>query len=130
MFEPGPTTDTTEVRKGFAAGPQELQEPPWWRSGVIYQIYPRSFKDSNGDGVDDLGDIAEKLGYLEWLEVDAAWIGPICPSPMADFGYDISDYEDVHPMFGTLEEFDEILETAHERSIRVLLDFVPNHTSS
>ncbi len=101
----------------------------WWQSGIIYQIYPRSFQDSNGDGVGDLPGITNRLDYLRWLGVDAIWISPIYPSPMADFGYDVSDYTGIHPMFGTLEDFDQLVAAAHERGLRVLLDYVPNHTS-
>ena len=101
----------------------------WWQTGIIYQIYPRSFADSNGDGVGDLPGIIDRLDYLEWLGVDAVWISPIYPSPMADFGYDISNYTDVHPLFGTLADVDHLLTAAHRRGIRVILDLVPNHTS-
>ena len=101
----------------------------WWERGIIYQIYPRSFMDSNGDGVGDLGGIRNKLGYLQWLGVDAIWISPIYPSPMADFGYDISNYTDIDPIFGTLNDFDALLADAHDRGLKVLLDYVPNHTS-
>lgn len=101
----------------------------WWQRSVIYQIYPRSFADSNGDGVGDLRGIMARLDYLQWLGIDAIWISPIYPSPMADFGYDISDYMNIHPMFGTLEDFDTLLSASHERGIRVILDLVPNHTS-
>ncbi|TMD50308.1 MAG: alpha-amylase, partial [Chloroflexi bacterium] len=101
----------------------------WWQTGVIYQIYPRSFLDSNGDGVGDLPGIASKLDYLRWLGVDAIWLSPIYPSPMADFGYDISNYTDVHPLFGTLEDLDTLLHQAHQRDLKLILDFVPNHTS-
>jgi alpha-glucosidase len=101
----------------------------WWQRGVVYQIYPRSFMDASGDGVGDLRGIVNRLGYLEWLGADAVWISPFYPSPMADFGYDVSDHTDVHPMFGTLSDFDELLEGAHRRGIRVIVDYVPNHTS-
>ena len=101
----------------------------WWERGIIYQIYPRSFMDSNGDGVGDLGGIRNKLDYLQWLGVDAIWISPIYPSPMADFGYDISNYTDIDPIFGTLNDFDALLADAHDRGLKVLLDYVPNHTS-
>ncbi|HWQ12705.1 MAG TPA: alpha-amylase family glycosyl hydrolase [Roseiflexaceae bacterium] len=102
----------------------------WWQRGVIYQIYPRSYQDSDGDGVGDLRGILGRLDYLQWLGVDAIWISPIYPSPMADFGYDVSDYCDIHPLFGTLADFDTLLAAAHARSIKVILDLVPNHTSS
>jgi alpha-glucosidase len=101
----------------------------WWQSGVIYQIYPRSFFDSNRDGMGDLPGITNKLDYLQWLGVDALWVSPIYPSPMADFGYDISNYTDVHPLFGTLQDMDTLLHEAHKRNLKVILDFVPNHTS-
>ena len=101
----------------------------WWERGIIYQISPRSFMDSNGDGVGDLGGIRNKLDYLQWLGVDAIWISPIYPSPMADFGYDISNYTDIDPFFGTLDDFDALLAGAHDRGLKVLLDYVPNHTS-
>lgn len=107
----------------------------WWKHGVIYQIYPRSFQDSNGDGIGDLRGVLERLDYLNdgtprSLGVDAIWFSPTYPSPMADFGYDVSDYEGVHPDFGTLADMDLLIEEAHRRGIRIILDFVPNHTSS
>ena len=102
---------------------------PWWREAVIYQVYPRSFKDGSGDGVGDLAGVAEKLDYLRWLGVDAIWLSPIFPSPMADFGYDVSDYTDVDPLFGTLGDLDRLLAEAHRLGLKVVLDFVPNHTS-
>ncbi|HUQ27673.1 MAG TPA: alpha-amylase family glycosyl hydrolase [Usitatibacter sp.] len=101
----------------------------WWQRGTIYQIYPRSFQDSNGDGVGDLPGIVSRLDYLRWLGVDAMWISPIYPSPMKDFGYDVSDYTGVHPLFGDMDDFDTLLREAHAREIKVVLDFVPNHTS-
>lgn len=101
----------------------------WWRDGTIYQIYPRSFKDSNADGIGDLPGITSKLDYLAWLGVDAIWLSPIYPSPCYDFGYDVSDYEDIDPVFGTLADFDQLMIEAHKRRIRVVMDLVMNHTS-
>jgi alpha-glucosidase len=101
----------------------------WWQTGIIYQIYPRSFQDSNADGVGDLEGIIQRLDYLQWLGITAIWISPIYPSPMADFGYDISDYTGIHSLFGTMKDFDELLQQAHQRNIKVILDLVPNHTS-
>src|SRR3954462_2426158 len=101
---------------------------PWWQRGLIYQVYPRSFQDSNGDGIGDLEGIRSRLDYLVWLGADAIWISPIFPSPMADFGYDVANYVNVDPMFGTLEDLDRLVAGAHARGIRILLDFVPNHT--
>jgi alpha-glucosidase len=101
----------------------------WWQRGVIYQIYPRSFRDANGDGIGDLSGILERLDYCASLRVDALWLPPIYPSPMADFGYDVSDYTDIHPIFGTLAEFDEMLAEIKRRGMKLILDYVPNHTS-
>jgi alpha-glucosidase len=101
----------------------------WWRDAVVYQIYPRSFQDSDGDGVGDLRGITQRLDYLVWLGVDAFWLSPIYPSPLADFGYDVSDYTAVDPQLGTLDDFDELVASAHERGLRVLLDLIPCHTS-
>jgi alpha-glucosidase len=102
---------------------------PWWKRGVIYQIYPRSFQDSNGDGVGDLAGIESRLDYVAGLGVDAVWLSPIFPSPMVDFGYDVADYCGIEPMFGDLHAFDRLLDAAHRRGLKLLLDFVPNHTS-
>jgi alpha-glucosidase len=101
----------------------------WWQSGIIYQIYPRSFQDSNHDGVGDLRGIIERLPYLVELGVDAIWLSPIFTSPMADFGYDIADYTNVDPLFGNLADLDHLIKTAHRHNLKLILDLVPNHTS-
>ena len=102
----------------------------WWQSAAIYEIYVRSFQDSNGDGVGDLAGILARVDYLAWLGIDAVWLTPVYPSPMADFGYDVADYIDIDPLFGTLADFDRLVDALHSRDIRVIVDFVPNHTSS
>ncbi len=101
----------------------------WWQKGTIYQIYPRSFMDSNGDGVGDLPGILSCLNYLQWLGVDAVWLSPIYPSPMADFGYDVADYTGIEPLFGIMGDFDRLLADVHRRGMKMILDLVPNHTS-
>jgi alpha-glucosidase len=101
----------------------------WWRHGIFYQIYPRSFQDSNADGVGDIAGIMRRLPYLLDLGVDAVWLSPIFPSPMVDFGYDICDYTGVDPLFGTMEDFDALIDAAHGSGLKVILDLVPNHTS-
>ena len=101
----------------------------WWRNGIFYQIYPRSFQDSNADGVGDLTGIINRLPYLVTLGVDAIWLSPIFPSPMADFGYDISDYTGIDPLFGDMENFDALVHAAHSNGLKIILDLVPNHTS-
>ena len=106
-----------------------MSESVWWKNGIVYQIYPRSFQDSNGDGIGDLEGIRSRLDYLVRLGVDAIWLSPFYPSPMADFGYDIADYCDVDPMFGSLANFDALLADAHGRNLKVVVDLVPNHTS-
>lgn len=106
-----------------------MSEPAWWQKSVIYQIYPRSFQDSNGDGIGDLKGVESRLDELVALGVDAIWLSPIFPSPMADFGYDVADYVGIDPRFGTLEDFDALLAAAHARGLKLLLDLVPNHSS-
>ena len=104
-------------------------QDPWWKSGVLYQIYPRSFADSDGDGVGDLPGIIERLDYLQWLGVDGIWLSPITVSPNADWGYDVADYVAVEPELGTMADVDRLIAEANRRDIRVLMDLVPNHTS-
>ena len=106
-----------------------ILESTWWKRGIVHQIYPRSFQDSNVEGIGDLSSIRQRLDCLVWLGVDAIWISPIYPSPMVDFGYDLAAYCGIDPNFGTLEEFDHLVEEAHARGLRLSLDFVPNHTS-
>src|SRR3546814_14934794 len=101
----------------------------WWERGVIYQIYPRSFQDMNGDGVGDLKGIEQRLDYLVAPGVDAIWISPIYPSPMADFGYDVADYCGIDSRFGTLEDFDALLAAAHQCGLKLLMELVTNHSS-
>ena len=96
----------------------------WWRHGIFYQVYPRSFQDSNGDGVGDIRGVIQRLPYLRSLGIDAVWLSPIFPSPMADFGYDISDYTGIDPSFGTMDDFDALVQTAHENRLKVILDLV------
>ncbi len=108
---------------------QKEMESLWWKEGVIYQIYPRSFKDSNGDGVGDIAGIIEKLNYLQDLGIAGIWLSPINASPMFDFGYDVSDYRAIDPVFGTMKDFERLIKEAHRRKIRVIMDLVMNHTS-
>ncbi|TVQ58302.1 MAG: alpha-glucosidase [Rhodobacteraceae bacterium] len=118
------------AQPAFDDRPRQLGgDPDWWRGGVIYQIYPRSFLDVSGDGVGDLAGIAAKLDYVASLNVDAIWISPFFLSPMKDFGYDVADYKAVDPLFGKIEDFDALLEGAHRRGLRVMLDLVLSHTS-
>src|SRR5665213_227053 len=99
---------------------------PWWQGAVIYEIYPRSFQDSNGDGIGDLNGITSRLDYLHKLGVDAIWLTPVYPSPQVDFGYDIADYEAIDPLFGTMADFDRLIAEARKRNIRVIMDLVLN----
>jgi hypothetical protein len=118
---------------GLAAGaqtkPVDAEGHAWWQHAVFYEIYPRSFADSNNDGVGDLKGITSKLDYLKELGVNAIWITPCFPSPQVDFGYDVSDYEAIDPMYGTMEDFDKLVAEGKKRDIRVILDFVVNHSS-
>lgn len=105
------------------------QQLDWWEGGNFYQIYPRSFKDSDGDGVGDLRGITTKIQYLKDLGMDGVWLSPIYKSPQADFGYDISDYRDIDPTYGTLEDFEYLVDECNRLGVKLILDFVPNHTS-
>ena len=102
---------------------------PWWANAVVYQIYPRSFQDTNGDGYGDLPGITQRLDYLADLGVDVIWLSPVYKSPQDDNGYDIADYQDIDPIFGTMDDMDELLDQAHQRGIKVVMDLVVNHTS-
>lgn len=108
----------------------EQPEPyPWWKQGVIYHIYPRSFMDSNNDGIGDLRGIINKLPYLSNLGVDAVWLSPVFLSPMIDFGYDVADYRQIDPDYGTLDDFREMIAKSHQYGIRIISDMILNHTS-
>src|SRR3954470_16261698 len=119
----------SNARSRPGAGPSSRAMPdvPWWQRGAIYQIYPRSFADSDGDGIGDLRGIAAHVDHVAALGVEAIWLSPFFRSPMADFGYDVSDYRDVDPVFGTLADFDALVATFHARRIHVVIDWVPNH---
>lgn len=117
----------TDIEPREETAPQPDRD--WWRGCVIYQIYPRSFQDSNADGVGDLAGIIQRLPYVASLGVDAIWLSPFFRSPMADFGYDVQNYRDVDPMFGTIGDFDALVRRAHELGIRVIIDLVLSHTS-
>jgi alpha-glucosidase len=120
---------TTPANTAHVSNAASSSEQNWWKNAVIYEIYPRSFQDSNGDGIGDLNGITERLDYLKKLGVDAIWLTPIYPSPQVDFGYDISDYENIDPKYGTLADFDRLVAEAARRHIRIIMDMVMNHTS-
>ncbi len=124
-----PMSAETHAAKTATHAKQAAADDLWWKHAVIYEIYPRSFKDSNGDGIGDLNGITSKLDYLKVLAVDAIWLTPIYPSPQVDFGYDISNYEDIDPKYGTLADFDRLVAEAKKRDIRIIMDLVMNHTS-
>ena len=106
-----------------------MSDPDWWKSAVFYQIYPRSYMDTTGNGIGDLHGIIEKIPYLSNLGIDALWISPFFQSPMADFGYDVSDYRSVDPLFGNNQIFDDLLKCAHDHGLKIIVDMVLSHTS-
>src|SRR5437867_11933888 len=120
--------DTTPAASSSQQVSQNSSDP-WWKHAVIYEIYPRSFQDSNGDGVGDINGVTSRLDYLRELGIDAIWISPMYPSPLVDFGYDVSDYTAIDPLYGTLADFDRLVIEWKKRNIRVIMDYVPNHTS-
>jgi len=107
-----------------------MTEQGWFKNAVVYQVYPRSFADANGDGIGDLPGVVEHLDHLQYLDVDALWLSPVYASPMADFGYDVSDYKAIDPVFGDMDDFDRLVDEAHKKDLKVIMDFVPSHTSS
>jgi 1,4-alpha-glucan branching enzyme len=121
------TTTTTEIATIPKPTPQNGRA--WWKESSVYQIYPASFKDSNGDGIGDIPGIISKLDYLKELGVDIVWLSPILQSPQVDMGYDISDYYAIHPPYGTLDDVDELIKGLHARGMKYVMDFVVNHTS-
>src|SRR3954470_10424223 len=125
---------TQRALLGWCAVPEperaDLTDPDWWRSAVVYQIYPRSFADGNADGIGDFAGLIERIPYLARLGVDAVWLSPFYPSALADGGYDVADYRDVDPRLGTLDDFDAMVAALHAEGIRVVVDIVPNHTSN
>ncbi len=133
FFNPGSSGVVARAENNAVAAAEKTatksNDGPWWKHAVIYEIYPRSFQDSNGDGIGDLNGITQRLDYLQSFGVDAIWLSPIYPSPQVDFGYDISDYENIDPQYGTLADFDRLVAEAKKRNIRIIMDMVMNHTS-
>src|ERR1700751_1762279 len=125
----GPLCAQSTAQAVEARQSSQTSADPWWKHAVIYEIYPRSFQDSNGDGVGDINGITSRLDYLRDLGIDAIWLCPVYPSPLVDFGYDISDYTAIDPLYGTLADFDHLISEAKKRNIRVIMDYVANHTS-
>jgi alpha-glucosidase len=123
------TAQATAAQSDSTPNTATSSERDWWKNAVIYEIYPRSFQDSNGDGIGDLNGITQRLDYLKQLGIDAIWLSPCYPSPQADFGYDISDYENIDPQYGTLADFDRLVAEAKKRNIRIMMDMVMNHSS-
>ena len=123
------TQERSDTLAPASVATQVAQGADWWRGAVIYQVYPRSFADTDGDGIGDLPGVIARLDYIASLGVDAIWIAPFFKSPMKDFGYDVSDYREVDPIFGTLEDFDRLVAAAHARGLKVIIDQVLNHTS-
>lgn len=115
---------------GNMASPISADGPLWWRNAVVYQIYPRSFADSNGDGIGDIKGIISRIRYLQELGIDAVWLSPFYPSALVDGGYDVDDYRNIDPQIGTLDYFDELVARLHEVGIRIIIDIVPNHSSN
>ena len=126
---PGAVGQNASAKPAAQTSTTSADEQSWWKNAVIYEVYPRSFQDTNGDGIGDLNGITAHLDYLKELGVDAIWLTPIYPSPQADFGYDISDYENIDPQYGTLADFDHLIAEANKRHIRVIMDMVMNHSS-
>jgi len=123
------STAFAQTHTAASAAKTAQTDTDWWKGAVVYEIYPRSFQDSNGDGIGDLNGITSRLDYLKVLGVDAIWLSPIYPSPQVDFGYDISDYENIDPAYGTLADFDRLVAEAKKRDIKIIMDMVMNHTS-
>ena len=120
---------STSATQAHRTGTDRMSDPNWWRQAAVYQIYPRSFADANGDGLGDITGITAKVPYLKELGIDAVWLSPFYPSALADGGYDVDDYRNVDPKLGTLDDFDEMAAALHAAGIRIVVDIVPNHSS-